>query len=303
MLEMVAAYAAINNRGVYVEPTPFDEVYGPDGELLWSRRIDAKPPRRAVPSDVADTVMWMLQNVVNAGTGRSASLPDRPAAGKTGTAEGARDLWFIGSIPQLTTAIWFGYDENWKTGSSSATAASTWYSYMLGLLKDIPVQNFPPRPVLTGSFIPYVPPKSPKSGNAPPTEVGPSGRSWETTVDDPDRGRSRWADNTGDRDPTRQEGRWTPPEPEKDRPRWEAPVEPRQWEAPRGSAEPAPAAAPPQAAPAPAAAPSPAQAPPPPTAAPPGPPSPPPPLPPSAAGPAPSLQVTPPPPVPAATPR
>ena len=302
MLEMVAAYAAINNRGVYVEPTPFDEIYGPDGELLWSRRVDAKPPRRAVPSDVADTVMWMLQNVVNAGTGRPASLPDRAAAGKTGTAEGARDLWFIGSIPQLTTAIWFGYDENWKTGSSSATAAATWYSYMLGLLKDIPVQKFPPRPELTGSFIPYVPPKSPKNGTAPPTEVGPSGRSWETTVDDPDRSRSRWADGTDDRDPTDrdpslQEGRWTPPEPEKERPRWQAPVEPRQWETPGRSAEPAPAAAPPQAAPAPAAAPSPAEA------APPGPPSPPPPLPPSAAGPAPSLPVAPPPPVPAPTPR
>jgi hypothetical protein len=179
---------------------------------------------------------------------------------------------------------------------------------MLGLLKDIPVQSFPPRPVLTGSFIPYVPPKSQKSGNPPPTEVGPSGRSWETSVDDPDQGRSRWADGTEDRDPTdrdstRQEGRWTPPEPEKERPRWEAPVEPRQWEPPGGNAEPAPAAAPPQAAPAPAAAPSPAQTPPPPPAAPPGPPSPPPPLPPSAAGPAPSLQVAPPPPVPAATPR
>jgi penicillin-binding protein 1A len=246
---------------------------------------------------VADTVMWMLQNVVNAGTGRPASLPDRPAAGKTGTAEGARDLWFIGSIPQLTTAIWFGYDENWKTGSSSATAAATWYSYMLGLLKDIPVQNFPPRPVLTGSFIPYVPPKTPKSGKAPPTEVAPSGRSWETTVDEPDRSRSRWADRTEDNDPTRQEGRWTPPEPEKERPRWEPPVQPRQWETPRRSAEPAPAAAPPQAAPAPAPPPSPAE---PPAAAPP---SPPPPPPAPAAGPAPSLPVAPPPPVPTATPR
>jgi membrane peptidoglycan carboxypeptidase len=47
MLEMVAAYAAINNRGVYVEPTPFDEIYGPDGELLWSRRIDTIYTRSA----------------------------------------------------------------------------------------------------------------------------------------------------------------------------------------------------------------------------------------------------------------
>jgi len=284
---------------VYVQPTPFDEIYGPDGELLWSRRVDAKPPRRAVPSDVADTVMWMLQNVVNAGTGRPASLPDRPAAGKTGTAEGARDLWFIGSIPQLTTAIWFGYDENWRTGSSSATAAAAWYSYMLGLLKEIPVQSFPPRPVLTGSFIPYVPPKTPRSAKPPPTEVAPSGRSWETTVEDPDQGRSRWADRTEEKDPTRQEGRWTPPEPEKERPRWAPPVQPRQWESPRRAAEPAADPAPPQAAPAPApaAAPSPAAAPAPAAV------NPPPPLPPMPATPAPGLPVAPPPPVAAPAPR
>jgi penicillin-binding protein 1A len=293
MLEMVAAYAAINNRGVYVQPTPFDEIYGPDGELLWSRRVDAKPPRRAVPSDVADTVMWMLQNVVNAGTGRPASLPDRPAAGKTGTAEGARDLWYIGSIPQLTTAIWFGYDENWRTGSSSATAAAAWYSYMLGLLKDIPVQKFPPRPVLTGSFIPYVPPKTPTTSKAPPTEEAPSRRSWETTVEDPDPARSRWADSTGEADRTRQESRWTPPEPEKDRPRWAPPVEPRPWERPRRAAEPAPEPSPPQAAPAPAAPqPAPAAAPPSPAPEP------------SAPMPAlPSLPVAPPPPLPTPTPR
>jgi penicillin-binding protein 1A len=291
MLEMVAAYAAINNRGVYVEPTPFDEIYGPDGELLWSRRVDAKRPRRAVPSDVADTVMWMLQNVVNAGTGRPASLPDRPAAGKTGTAEGARDLWYIGSIPQLTTAIWFGYDENWKTGSSSATAAAAWYSYMLGLLKDIPVQSFPPRPVLTGSFIPYVPPKTPRSKKAPPTEVGPSGRSWEQPVDDPER--SRWRDSQPEPDPVREEGRWTPPTPERERPRWSPPIQPRQWEStPRREPEPAPTGPPPAPA---APAPEPAYAPAPAAAPAAAPPTPPPPLP--------SLPVSPPPPLPPAVPR
>jgi penicillin-binding protein 1A len=294
VLEMVAAYAAINNRGVYVQPTPFDEIYGPDGELLWSRRVDAKPPRRAVPSDVADTVMWMLQNVVNAGTGRPASLPDRPAAGKTGTAEGARDLWYIGSIPQLTTAIWFGYDENWKTGSSSATAAAAWYSYMIGILKEIPVQTFPPRPVLTGSFIPYVPPKKPGSRQAPPPDAPPNSRSWETTVDDPDGGRSRWAERTEENNRTRRESRWTPPEPEKERPRWGSPVPYRRWESPRRAEEPVAEPAPPQAAPAPAPLPAPAAAPV----------SAPAPSPPPAAAPAQQpLPVAPPPPLPAPMPR
>ncbi len=264
MLEMVGAYGAVNNRGVYVEPTPFDEIYGPDGELLWSRRVDAKRPRRALPSDVADTVIWMLQNVVNAGTGRPASLPDRPAAGKTGTAEGARDLWFIGSIPQLTTAIWFGYDENWRTGSSSATAASAWYSYMIGLLKDIPPQEFPPRPVLTGSFIPYVPAKTNAKRKAPPSEVGPSGRGWEAPIDDPEPRRSQQLTPQDSSDPTPNESRWQPPPPERDRPRWDPQSQPRQWEAPPRAPEPtAPAAqsAPPPAAPAaPIAAPLPAPA-------------------------------------------
>ena len=269
MLEMVGAYAAINNRGVYVEPTPFDEIYGPDGELLWSRRVDGKRPRRAVPSDVADTVMWMLQNVVNAGTGRPASLPDRPAAGKTGTAEGARDLWFIGSIPQLTTAIWFGYDENWRTGSSSATAAAAWYSYMIGLLKEIPVQSFPPRPVLTGSFIPYVPPKQGKPTPSPQTT--PAG-GWEAPANDNSQ-RGGWRDRPID------ETQWKPPEPEQEKPSWQPPIQPQPWTPPPRSSEPAAAPAPAApAAPAPTQAPVAAPAAPPPPAAAPLPISPPPPV-------------------------
>ena len=57
----------------------------------------------------------MLKRVVESGTGVAASLKDREVAGKTGTSEGGRDLWFIGSLPQLTTGIWFGYDNNKKT--------------------------------------------------------------------------------------------------------------------------------------------------------------------------------------------
>ena len=119
ILDMAAAYAAIANRGVYVKPTAFEDIRGPGGELIWSRRRDGARGSRAVDSDVADTMNWMLQRVVTGGTGTAASLGDRPVAGKTGTSEGTRDLWFIGSIPQLTTAVWFGYDNNAPTGSSS----------------------------------------------------------------------------------------------------------------------------------------------------------------------------------------
>jgi penicillin-binding protein 1A len=282
VLEMTGAYAAINNRGVYAKPTPFDEIYGPDGELIWSRRVDGEKPRRAVTSDVADAVMWMLQRVVNSGTGTGAGLPDRPAAGKTGTAEGARDLWFIGSIPQLTTGVWLGYDANYKTGSSSAAAAAAWGTFMRGVIKDLPVENFPPKPELTGSFIPYVPPKQkPKdkkkeeASNSfqeetpsredrwmpPEIREEPSGRRWEPPLEESPR-----------QEMEREVRRWRPPEEEPVR-RWEPPSEPRRrWEPP---SEPVRQASPPPA-PAPAA---PAPPPPPPVLTAPPPVSAPPPLP------------------------
>ena len=77
VLDMTAAYAGVFNRGVYVAPTPFEEILGPNGELLWSRRVDGDRGRRAVPSDIADAMLWMLQQVVNGGTGGGAALPPK----------------------------------------------------------------------------------------------------------------------------------------------------------------------------------------------------------------------------------
>ncbi len=271
VLEMTAAYTAINNRGLYVAPTPFEEILGPDGKRLYSRAAKAKPPRRAVSSDVADAMTYMLQGVVERGTGTGAALPDRPAAGKTGTAEGARDLWFIGSIPQLTTAIWYGYDQNWKTGSSSAQAAYAWGSYMRQVVKDLPVQEFPPKPELNSKFVPYVPPKS-KRGDAskttregrwdgpslvdPSPGLGESERRWEPpTTEGPNQGRN-----------------WEPEEPQ----RWQPRDEPARPSTPSAAEPPPPSPADAPATPPPAAEASAPIAP-----AAPLPPSPPPPLPPS----------------------
>jgi penicillin-binding protein 1A len=272
MLEMTAAYAAINNRGIYVEPTPFEEILGPDGQLLYSRRSDGKHPKRAVSSDVADAMTWMLQKVVSGGTGTGAGLADRPVAGKTGTAEGARDLWFIGSIPQLTTAVWFGYDENTKTGSSSAQAAAAWGAFMAAISKNIPVQEFPPKPVLEGKFVPYVPPKE-KKKPAPAPENRERQEPWEPPdVMSPD---SRW-EPPADEPPL-----WEPP-PEEPEPRARRRAEPEPtWSEPEPSwSEPPPPRPRPRPQAAPAPAPDPVREPAPtastPVAAPPPPPPPPP---------------------------
>ncbi|HYP03126.1 MAG TPA: penicillin-binding transpeptidase domain-containing protein, partial [Cyanobium sp.] len=269
VIDMTAAYAAITNRGVYVQPTPFDEIYGPDGELIWSRRVDAKSPQRAVSSDVADAMTWMLEQVVRVGTGRPASLGDRPVAGKTGTSEGARDLWFVGSIPQLTTGVWFGYDQNWKTGSSSVQATYAWYSFMSRIVKDLPVQEFPPKPDLTGNFIPFVPPKQ---GGSPAPQA-PRQERWQPPSDGlleelPEQG--RWQPEPerkpeSEQVPEREQAPWQPPA----APQGQEPARPPEAAAPR----PVPAAEPvPAAPPAPVPEGPPPLIPPPPISAPPPPP-------------------------------
>ena len=176
VLDMTAAYAAIFNRGVYVTPTPFEEILGPNGELLWSRRVDGDRGRRAVPTDIADALLWMLQQVVKGGTGYGAVPPNRPAAGKTGTSEGGRDLWFIGGVPQLVTGLWLGYDNNKETKSTSAVAVVAWADYMAPILKDLPVRQFPPKPVLAGKFDPLkaLKPKPKADTTAPVTGWQPS---------------------------------------------------------------------------------------------------------------------------------
>ncbi|CAK6700415.1 PBP1A family penicillin-binding protein [Synechococcus sp. CBW1107] len=175
VLDMTAAYAAIFNRGVYTTPTPFEEILGPNGELLWSRRVDGDRGRRAVPSDIADAMLWMLQQVVKGGTGYGAVPPNRPAAGKTGTSEGGRDLWFIGGVPQLVTGLWLGYDNNKETKSTSAVAVVAWADYMRPILKDLPVRPFPPKPQLAGKFDPLQPLK-PKPKPEPKPQATPEAK-------------------------------------------------------------------------------------------------------------------------------
>ncbi|MEX0588931.1 MAG: penicillin-binding transpeptidase domain-containing protein, partial [Cyanobium sp.] len=152
VVDMTAAYAAINNGGIYVKPTPFEEILGPDGELIWSRRVDGDQGSRAVGSDIAAVMMWMLQRAVQSGTGGGAALADRPVAGKTGTSEGGRDLWFVGSIPQLTTGVWLGYDSSRETKNTSVVATYAWRAFMAPISKTLPVRQFPPKPSLEDSY-------------------------------------------------------------------------------------------------------------------------------------------------------
>ena len=135
VLNMTAAYSALNNQGIYRKPMPFEEIKGPDNNIIWSLKDNSKE-RKILNKNTAKTLVRILEESVKDGTGIAASLPNRSVAGKTGTSEGNRDLWFIGSLPELTTGVWFGKDNNEPTNSSSGNAALTWRIFTKEIIKN-----------------------------------------------------------------------------------------------------------------------------------------------------------------------
>ncbi|MDB9540835.1 transglycosylase domain-containing protein [Anabaenopsis arnoldii] len=147
LLELTNAYGTFATQGLHVEAHGIRRILNRQGEVVWSNDFQ---PRRVLDPTSAGIMTWMLRNVVQAGTGAPAQLRNRPVAGKTGTSDQSRDLWFIGYIPQMVTGVWLGNDNNRPTFGDSGTAAGTWREFMEKAVEGIPVEEFPERPKLQG---------------------------------------------------------------------------------------------------------------------------------------------------------
>ncbi|MCC5622851.1 transglycosylase domain-containing protein, partial [Nostoc sp. CHAB 5715] len=147
LLELTSAYGSFATQGLHTEPHGITRILNRQGKVIWSANFK---PKRALDADSAAIMTWMLRNVVEAGTGAAAQLSNRPVAGKTGTSDEARDLWFIGYIPQMVTGVWLGNDDNRPTDGSSGSAAYTWHEFMEKAAEGMPVEKFPKRPKLEG---------------------------------------------------------------------------------------------------------------------------------------------------------
>lgn len=143
LLELTSGYGTLATQGMHTEVHGIRRVLDQRGKVLYEANFK---PERAVDAETTAIMTWMLRGVVQSGTGRAASLPDRPVAGKTGTSDQARDLWFIGYIPQVVTGVWLGNDNNQPTWGASSTAALTWNNFMEKAVEGMPVEKFPERP-------------------------------------------------------------------------------------------------------------------------------------------------------------
>ena len=147
-LEMVAAYSALSNKGVYSKPFAITRIEDRYGNIIK----DYYPDRKEVLSEETAFLMTsMMQTVMDRGTGGSARWKykfNRPAAGKTGTTQGWSDAWFVGFTPQIAAGCWFGVDDfkvplgPGQDGSKAALPA--WARFMKGAhdTLDFPLQKF-----------------------------------------------------------------------------------------------------------------------------------------------------------------
>ena len=135
VLDMASGYATIASGGLYREPTGIARVENADGEAIYTHQTS--DGERVIDEAVAAKATEILETVITSGTGTGASLSSigQEAAGKTGTSNNGRDLWFCGYTPQLATAVWAGYRVEQSTSWYGGTiCAPIWQDYMIAAL-------------------------------------------------------------------------------------------------------------------------------------------------------------------------
>ena len=108
VLDMTAAYCMFPNGGSYVEPRLYSKVLNSDGTVLLEKKTE---PQTVISESTATVMTKILQNVVSSGTAAAITLDQKiNCAGKTGTTNDNKDLYYAGFTPYYVGACWFGYD-------------------------------------------------------------------------------------------------------------------------------------------------------------------------------------------------
>ena len=140
--ELNAAYAAIANGGVYIEPKLYTKVVDHDGNVILDN-TEAKS-KRILKETTAFLLTSAMQDVVNGGTGSSVNFGTTAIAGKTGTTSDYVDVWFAGYTNYYTATTWTGYDNNakMKDPAEKNFSKTMWRKVMSKIHEDLPYSSF-----------------------------------------------------------------------------------------------------------------------------------------------------------------
>ncbi len=163
VMRMTAAYSMFVNGGRRIKPTLIDRIQDRTGKTIYrhdsrqcngcdSAKFDggAAPKLEDNSEQVIDPltayqVTSILEGVVQRGTGQSIKAVGKPLAGKTGTTNDAKDVWFVGFSPDLAVGVFLGYDKPKSLGATAQAAhyaAPVFRDFMTMALKDKPATPF-----------------------------------------------------------------------------------------------------------------------------------------------------------------
>ena len=142
-LEMASAYGVFANGGRLVKPVAVLKVTDSDGRVLETHKPQAQ---QVISPQNAYIITDMLTGVMQpGGTGSHLNrIIGRTSAGKTGTTQEYRDAWFVGYTPELSCAVWVGYDTPTRPVGlpGGRIAGPIWARFMGAALQDTPETEF-----------------------------------------------------------------------------------------------------------------------------------------------------------------
>jgi penicillin-binding protein 1A len=158
LLNITKTYSIFLNGGYLVEPNIIKKVVSDQGELVVNQdyyscnfcnfkisdRSYRKPQFQSNQESVISPqtsfqILSILRGAVERGTGKSLNNIQYPIAGKTGTTNDSKDLWFFGLTPEFVVGVYVGYDTPKKIGyreTGSSVALPIFKSFMETYLKE-----------------------------------------------------------------------------------------------------------------------------------------------------------------------
>ena len=175
MDEHLAALTTFANAGIHTDNYYIERVEDANGRIM-EQHIPME--QAAFSPQESYLLINMMKGVVQRGSGRYVSRLGRNIAGKTGTTQSHRDMWFVGMTPRTAAISWMGYDDDAsyadKIRLEGSTAGHWWSDIMEVILKDEPNEDFA---VPEGISFAYINPNTGKL--AMPTERN---KFWEAFI-------------------------------------------------------------------------------------------------------------------------
>ncbi len=141
--EMVRSFGVLANQGKRVTPFMIRKIVDRTGQVFEETQVREE---QVIDPRIAFLSTYVMQGVIQSGTGTRVKGIGRPAAGKTGTTNDMRDAWFIGFTPSLVTGVWVGFDQERALGRQEVggrAAAPIWLYYMEKAVQGTPIEPFP----------------------------------------------------------------------------------------------------------------------------------------------------------------